>query len=222
MNCVKIWLAVLGSIALLGASPAGCTRQSEPTSAAATAGTAKKLGPEESFKLIVDTFRRGVEEIPVGFVVRREGGHSRMAGKYEVTHHELIPPASEGKPYRAVITVTSQSSYSIQRTNEADENDRENVPDDQSSAIDPLGTSEGANGLEILDPNLVGTPEAKNDTRQPAAGTPEKLIARRPDQSERKYELVHKDGRWSLVTKLDPETEQSIRNAFDQALKTQI
>jgi hypothetical protein len=179
-----------------------------------------KLGPEESFKLIVETFRRGVEDIQIGFVMRQEGGHSMMTGRNKVSH-ELIPPTKDGEPYKATITVTSQSRYSIQRTNVPVESDHKDDVKDQTTSADPLNETDDTSGLEILDPDLVGASGSSSQARRSSAGSTERLVDSRPDQGERKYELVYEKGRWNLVTKLDSETEQSIENAFVQALKTQ-
>jgi hypothetical protein len=199
------------AITLLGATLVGCREASDPRPSAG--GSVKKSGPEESFKLIVETFRRGVEDVPIGFVVRQESGQSMMTGKNEVSH-ELIRPTKEGEPYRATITVTSQSRYSIQRTNE--QQPAEEQPE-EPSALDTNGDSADEDGQEVFDSNLVGGVSAKNETRRSAPGAPEQFIARRPDEGQQKYELVYENGDWHLVTKLDPETEQSIRTAFEHA-----
>jgi hypothetical protein len=47
------------------------------------------------------------------------------------------------------------------------------------------------------------------------------VVARRPEEETRKYELDYVDGRWKLVTELNPDTESSIQNAFKNALDTQ-
>jgi hypothetical protein len=206
--CLSILLL---AISLLGATVVGCREASGPRPS--SRGSVNKSGPEESFKLIVETFRRGVEDVPIGFVVRQESGQSMMTGKNEVSH-ELIRPTKEGEPYRATITVTSQSRYSIQRTNEE-------VPAEEQtenpSALDTTGDSDDDDGQEIFDANLVGGGSAKTDTRRSSPGAPEQFIARRPDEGQQKYDLVYENGDWRLVTKLDPETEQSIRTAFEHA-----
>jgi hypothetical protein len=217
MKRAEISLAMLVSIAVLAIGIVGCDDQSTSTQSAAAARAARNSA-EESFQLIVDTFRRGVEDIPIGFVVRQESGHSMMVGKNEVSH-ELIRPTKEGEPYRAVITVASRSRYSLKRDS-VPEDDSQDKADNQSSGIDSSDES-GDSGTEIIDSDLVSSQDSNNQTRRSNAGSTETMIARRPDEGERNYDLVYDKGRWKLVTKLDPETERSIRNAFDQALKTQ-
>ena len=215
MKRVEIQHALFLSALVLAAGIAGCGQQSTPPSAAYSKNT--KPGPEESFEAIVETFRRGVEDIPIGFVVRQESGHSMMTGKNEVSH-ELIPPAEEGDPYKAIITVNSHSSYSIQRSNTPRDTDADEAGNSGSQSS-VLGED---SGLEILDPELVGVPGASGSTRRAPQASTDKMVDRRANEVVRTYDLVYEQGRWSLVTKLDPETEQSIQNAFDQALKTQI
>src|SRR5688572_23283186 len=102
------------------ASGAGCDQKSSKPVQPIPPAQVAKPGPEESFAVIVETFRRGVEDIPIGFVVRdTAGGHSMMTGRNDVTH-ELIPPAKQGDPYKGVITVESESRYSLQRSEEPD------------------------------------------------------------------------------------------------------
>jgi hypothetical protein len=195
----------------------GCQELSEPTGAAPRH---VKPGPEESFEMIVETVRRGIEDVPIGFVLRDEDGHSMMTGKNEVSH-ELIPPSKEGEPYKAIITVGSQSHYSIQRAT-SDEDDEGQV---EKQRIDSLAQETDETGLEVFDSELVGSSgKAKQDRRPPssAAEKSEKTVTRQADRQERKYEFVYVDGKWTLVTPLDAETEQSIQNAFNRALEMQI
>jgi len=177
-----------------------------------------KPTPEESFDLIVETFKRGVEDIPIGFVVRREGGHSMMSGRNEVSH-ELITPAKEGDPYRGVITVDSEWKYSMQHSDEAEETDREGEPSRQESALDD---GQDPDSIEILDSNLVSGSSPALEDSQSSSATGVKRVTREQDEKKRTYDLVYKNGRWALTTELDPETERSIENAFEKALNTQI
>lgn len=209
--------AVFGLIFAVGAASAvvgvgGCSSSTNGSPAAS------KPTPEKSFELILATFRRGVEDIPVGFVVRQGGGHSMMSGRKEVSH-QLIPPSKKGEPYRATITVESEWKYSVQQSDEPDGPDREEESDQQHS---PLNESANGNGLEILDPDLVASSGAENQSRSSGPANGERRVTRLPDEAVRTYELVYQNGRWSLVTELDPETEQSIERAFTKALDTQI
>ncbi|MEX0612827.1 MAG: hypothetical protein WD738_16060 [Pirellulales bacterium] len=200
----------------------GCQDQSDTRQHTDVRSRHAKPSPEESFALIVETFRRGVEEVPIGFVLHDSEGHSMMTGRNEVSH-ELIPPAKEGDLYKAVITVGSQSRYSIQRlASETDEKDDDQAGD---QTTDSFGESDDKSGLEVYDQDLISDSGGKNQDRRatpsPAEKT-EKTVTRQADRQERKYELVYQNGRWSLITTLDPETEQSIQNAFKRALETQI
>ena len=219
MKCLVVrWYAIL--LVMCGAvGVIGCAKEAGKGSAASAKRA--KPGPEESFELIVETFRRGVEDVPIGFVVRRESGHSRMVGKNDVKH-ELIPPSQEGEPYKAIITVDSKSSYSIQRSGSSDDDDAKQ--DDSSrdaTQADDLANDPG--GVEVFDSDLVNASPSGGSTRGNGEGATEPIVRRQADDwPARKYELEYRSGRWELLTKLDPETEQSIQNAFDQALKTQI
>jgi hypothetical protein len=208
------WFAAAITIIAVAAS---CRQQADVVK---TPAAAADLGPEESFTFIVETFRRNVEDIPIGFVVRDAGGHSMMTGKNEV-RHELKRPEKEGDPYRAIITVESEWRYSMQRTNEVGETDGEDTAKDGSGNVTQ---SQDGTGAEILDPSLVGTAGGEPEVARPSAENSDKsdvTVTRRADKKDSKYDLVYENGRWVLTTKLDPNTEKSIQFAFDRALDTQ-
>jgi hypothetical protein len=221
MKRVEYQLALLTTVATLAAGSMGCTDSSN-LSAGPSGGetrTLQKSGPEDSFDVILETFRRGVEGVKIGFVARREGGHSMMSGDNKVSH-ELIPPRNDGDPYKAIITVESQSSYSLQRTITTDDHEENNNSGSKNSSPG-LGSED--NPVDILDSDLVGNPTEAAAPSRAQANVDSTTIARRPQAPTKKsYELQYENGRWGLVTKLDPETEQGIKNAFDHALKTQI
>src|SRR5262245_3334264 len=83
---------------------AGC---SSSTSGPSTAPVAAKPTPEQSFDMIMETFRRRIEGTPSGFVVDNAGGgRSRLMASNKVSS-EVFPPEKEGDPYRAEVTVFS-------------------------------------------------------------------------------------------------------------------
>jgi hypothetical protein len=214
----EVTLALCTMVCALGM--AGCEEKSPRVIQPVTQRISANPTPEEKFNYIVATFRRGVEESNIYFRVPREGGHSMLAGHNEVTH-ELVKPTKEGEPYRGIITVVSQSHYSIQRsTDRPEDSPREEEAYNQDSES-PLGDLNSADGIGILDSDLARS-ESSGAGAQPNAVTSESTVARRKDQTDRKYELEYHNGRWTLLTKLDPETEQGIQYAFDHALKTQI
>ena len=97
--------------ALLLFVAASCTSCSDGKPSPAAASRNAKPTPEESFNTIVETFRRRIEDTPVGFVASNSTGRSSMIGTNKVSS-ELIRPTNEADPYKAVITVTSESRYS--------------------------------------------------------------------------------------------------------------
>jgi hypothetical protein len=151
--------------------------------------------------------------------VRQESGQSMMVGKNEVSE-KLIRPTKEGEPYRAIITVASESRYSIQRNRE--ETPPEEEQEGQSAESDLIDEPVEEDGQEILDSELIGGSSSKNQTRRTPPGATEQFVARQRDEGRRDYELVYENGQWRLITELDPETERATRDAFERALKTQI
>jgi hypothetical protein len=221
MKRVDLRVVAYLSVVALVAAVSGCEEQPTLGLRSPTTRTIGKLGPEESFELIVETFRRGVEDVPIGFRMTREGGHSRMSGRNEVKH-ELIRPAKDGDPYKGIIIVESESHYSIQRQTDRHEEPQPKEKSDKEDVQSILDASGEPSGTEILDSALVGTAGAGEQNSRPQLPIGDNIVARRPDQLERKYDLIYANGRWELVTKLDKDTEQSIENAFQHALQTQI
>jgi hypothetical protein len=178
-----------------------------------------KSSPEQRFQNILDSFRRKIEGQPVGFVVAEGGSRTTMMGSNKVTA-ELIRPETPNGHFKAVVTVSTQSHYSVRRTLEAEESEREKNP--QNQGTDALADPNGKQGIGILERDLAsGT---QNDASQSATKTTlpgEDIVTRRPHEDIRKYELQDDGNRWVLITKPDPKTEQSIEFAFREALARQ-
>ena len=173
--------------------------------------------PKSASKHILDSFRRKIEDQPVGFVVSEGGSRTTMTGTNKVTA-ELIRPQTADGHFKAVITVSSQSRYSLRHTKtDADETEREQKAKNQGT--NPLADPKDK-GVGILEPDLA----ARNDSSQSASkitAPDEGLVTRRPYGDDRKFELEDDGSRWVLITKTDPKTEQSIEFAFSEALAHQ-
>jgi hypothetical protein len=205
-------IAALCTGTIVAGLGAGCQKKTEAVPQPAVTTQPPSLTPEESFAQIVETFRRGMEEIPIHFVAPdASGGHSMMTGRIEVSH-ELVQPANETEKLKGIITVRSQMRYSLKRSNEA-------PATGESESDDLSGVLDDESDTQVFDPALVETSEPSRTTSRP--GKPEVTVASEENKSERKYELVYEDGRWVLTTKLDPETEKSVQNAFEHALSSQ-
>jgi hypothetical protein len=202
-------------VCLLGVT-ASCTHQSAATTTAAAKKHAKP-GPEESFQTIMDTFRRRMEETPVLFVVNNSNGRTSMTGTNKVSS-EVTPPKSQDEPYKATITVHSESRYSVKVSAEtADDSGH----DKNSNKSDRLLQDKDQKGNESFEPSFAkGSNDASKSTA-PTTHATEQVLPH-TDIEEHKYDLVYQDGRWVLVTELNKETEQAVQNAFKSALETQI
>lgn len=202
---------MLGAALLVVGGFAACNREvrTTPVNPARHANPT----PEQAFDTIFDTFRRRIEETPVGFVVTDSTSRTSMVGTNKVSK-ELFPPAKEGEPYKAVITVTSESRYSILRTKESDDNSTDQNGGRKNN--DPLADNSDKEG-ELGEPMLKTKPDigksriATDVIKAPAEDKPD----------VRKYDLHYENGRWVLDTVPNANTEQSIQNAFKNALDTQ-
>lgn len=203
--------------AILALFPAiGCQKKPADAHAAKIASKSASPTPEESFATIVETFRRSVEEVPIGFSIQdSSGSQTMMTGKRTVAH-KLLPPQKEGDPLKAEIKVTSNTQYLVQRSSgqpAADESERSDYSQDSANDAD----------VEIFDPAVASASDAAAKPRaaQGKLDSNAGPVHRRENKFERTYELVYENGRWKLLTELDPKTEESIKFAFDRALGTQ-
>lgn len=200
---------------------AGCGESSSGPSAGTVAA---KPTPEQSFEVIMATFKRRIEDTPSGFVTERDGGRSRLMASNKVSS-QIFPPAKEGDPYRAEVTVVSETRYSLQRS--VEEPDESTKKDDQrnnqrsgSGSLDDPGNT--GRGVDILDPGLVVSSGGGSPSPHGSPGAADSVITRRNDEEKRSFELEYRDGRWKLLTAPDPETERAIELAFQESLGTQI
>ncbi|HEX3601528.1 MAG TPA: hypothetical protein VHU84_15360 [Lacipirellulaceae bacterium] len=210
--------------AALLAAIAVCSSCSHPNDGSHMSAAAKiaKPGPEESFKEIVETFRRRMEQTPIGFVVTNPNGRSTMTGQNKVSD-ELIKPAKEGDPYKAVITVESQSRYSVKVSADSTEDTSRDKNNSKNERLLP-DDNDKDKGPKPFDPNLTN-PKAATETATAKSGTStrggDQVLPREETKDVRKYDLIYENGRWKLLTKLDKDTEQATQNAFNSALDSQ-
>lgn len=214
MNRPALRRSILVLSLAIAALSAGCDRRLANGQSSSSA----KNTPEERFQRILESFRRKIEDQPVGFVVSDGGSRTTMMGMNKVTS-ELIPPQNADGHFKAVITVSSQSRYSLRR---AKIDETEHDQNAKKQGTNPLADPKEKQGVGILEPDLSGA--ARTDTSQSAPKLPqseEDIVSRRPDEDVRKFELEDDGSRWVLVTKPDPKTEQSIAFAFSEALAHQ-
>ena len=213
MNRPALRRSILVLSLAIPALSAGCDRHLAGKPAVA------KSTPEERFQRILDSFKHKIEGQPVGFVVAEGGSRTTMMGTNKVTS-ELIRPESPDGHFKGVITVSSESRYSVRRTKTSDESEREKNGQNQGSSL--LDDPKEKKGVGILEPDLASGAHgeaSKSATKAPQPA--EDIVTRRPNEDVRKYELVDDGDRWVLITKPDPKTEQSIEFAFSEALARQ-
>jgi hypothetical protein len=204
------------------AIPALCLGCNQHASAGKPAVIAKST-PEERFQRILESIRHKIDGQPFGFVVADGGTRTTMLGTNKVSS-KLIPPEDSIDHFRAVITIETESHYSLRRsknsTAEDTERDQSGKNPNQNQKV--LADPKEKKGIGILDPDLAGNSHNDNSQSAPKSKEPgEDTVTRQRDEEVRNYELVDNGGRWVLLTKLDPKTEQSIQFAFDEALARQ-
>lgn len=209
-----LWKSIL-SVCFAALVGSGCGRELPSQDQSAS----ERPAAEVSFETIAEAVKDGIEvrggDVS-GFVTQETSVSSRFQVHNTVTSL-LIPPATPNDPYRGTITVTSRSIYSLRRAAEEDDKkDQENAPAD--NGFGPSDDSEESDsGFNSLDRDLVSDSSGDEQTR----ATELDSVQRRADEDVRAYDLVYKDGRWELTSKLDPKTEKSVENAFNRALSLQ-
>lgn len=194
--CVAVLLTAITSV--------GCDKS------APTAASTAPASPEESFKFIMATLRRGLETASSGVLTGgRDGGYTALSVNNKISE-EYLPPVKDGEPHRARITIDSESQVTIQ-------------PGGGDRRADQLdGDDEGgATGTDSLDPVTIRQ-AAQNANRQTTPGARSDVPVARPNKVTISYELIHQNGRWELVNPIDREKDQAAFEAFDYALKTQL
>jgi hypothetical protein len=213
----SIVLTAFLSTSIVALAGTGCRQEATPPAPAVS----ERPTPEKSFAEIVDVFKNGME-IPgsntSGFLTESGSASSRFQVHNTVTSR-LIPPTGADDFYHGMITVSSQSIYSLRRSAEEEaEKEQPNAAEGNGFGTMEEGHETGTE-FQSFDGGLVTDPtssdEAKSETDEPT------VVQRRPDQVDRVYELVYRGGRWELASKLDPKTEASVANAFDRALRLQ-
>lgn len=192
----------------------GCKQQAAPV-AQPVSGRAT---PEESFEEIVSVLKEGLE-LPggqaSGFMTSSSSASSRFQVHNTVSSN-LIPPSNADEPYRGEITVSTQSIYSLRKSAEEEAEDAKKKSSANRGSALLEESAESGPGFSSLDESLVT--ESKDDK----SGRPDiESVQRRADKIDRKFELVYKNDRWELVTKIDKEQEAAIENAFERALRLQ-
>jgi hypothetical protein len=186
----------------------GCDK-SAPSVSSQTPAT-----PEESFRSIVDTIRRGIETSGgalAGGVPHRDGGLTTIAISNKVVD-EYIPPTNEGDAPRAKISIESESQIIIQRAPIGDgraEQPAENVDADSAGFT-----------VDVSDP--VTMSQSRSTSRRAARSSSPDVPVARPNKTTATYDLIHKNGRWELAAEIDREKNLAAYEAFDYALKTQF
>jgi hypothetical protein len=191
---------------LFAVSLSACDKPAQQTEAS-------RPSPQESFEFIASTIRRGIEPTSGGML---SGGLSTTAGGYTALSiknkvvDEYIAPSTDADPPRGRITIESESEVTIQP------GARNDGARDGEGATERGTPGEGTSDIE----------SKMSSARDPSRGKEGPSLSDAPlprsNKSSATYELIHQNGRWELVTKIDQEKDQAAFEAFQYALKTQL
>jgi hypothetical protein len=198
---------------LLLATGAGCQR------GAASADAPKKSTPQESLESVLTTFRRGMETgagsivASSGSLAHQDGGVSVYTIENQVSHEYLPAEQADGE-HRAKITVESRSRFSIKPA-QGNKDSRDDTS--EKSAREGAGTASGAAGAGV-----GGGLSSGGGSRSTSRGVGGEVPEAHKNTEIRTYELAYRNGRWELVTAIDPETDKAALEAFKYAIQTQL
>lgn len=196
----------------------GCDRSAAPTANVAVA----EPGPEEKFDNVLQLVREGVGDstVAAGSAAPLVPGGPQPQWTTRV-EHKLIPPAVEGSPFRAVVTIRTTGSIMVRVPDpepiEVEERGRGAGVDPSADPLlaDPLSVDLAAPGADPLGPITRKRPKPKSPLRSP--------IQMVDSESEREFELRYVDNRWELVTELSPtdRDDELYYRTFERALRLQ-
>jgi hypothetical protein len=200
--------ALLLGAAALAIVTIGCKEPAPP---------AKPVTPESTFEAIVESISEALEirsGEDGGFLSAGTGVSSRFR-VHNTIESKLIPPAKADEPYRGEIAVITRSIYSLRTSPEDEKDDDKKKPNANRNSSLLEESAESGPGFSSLDESLVAEADDKSGRIEVES------VQRRADTVERKYELVLKNNRWELVSKIDKEKDAAIENAFQRALSQQ-
>jgi hypothetical protein len=191
---------------------AGCDQKP----AAQVQPTAARPTPEKSFEDLARIAQDGIElsagSSATGRVSQKTGASSRFQ-VYNTVTSEFIPPANANEVPRGTITVTTKSVYSLRQS--AEDNDDEVVEQKGFNLMDEADGQDS--GYKVMDEQLITETPANNKRGKEEIES----VQRHADEDVRTYDFAYENNRWVLKSKLDPDTEKSIENAFERALRLQ-
>jgi hypothetical protein len=215
------WAACL---AIISCSTIGCKNEGQQAAAGSGAEAEEEdsRSPEQRFESILERFRQSIETnepgVVSGFTIsEKDGGRSRLTFQTDVSH-KLFPPKNPDEIYRAEITVTTRSRYSMilpQDTPAKEEKDTK-TPDDEQGDSDLIND----NWDDDLSGRLLESQQSSANEKSARARSPltDEILATPPTEDVQTFELAYKGDRWVLSTK--PQLE-SINEALEHALTQQ-
>jgi hypothetical protein len=214
--------SILYGSALSGSAILGCQQHAATSSHQTDTRPAAEQSFEEIAHVVKSALETGAGGVQGGFVDDKGNARSQFSVHNDVKS-EIIPPTAPSENYRAKITVTSRTTYSLRRipdsekkSNDQDSKKKNNGQDSGANPADDAPKT-GPNGVEVLDQDLVSTSKGK----PLPGGKLDDAVSRLADEESRTYDLAYENGHWALKTELDPKTEQSVSNAFKFALSQQ-
>lgn len=196
---------LLAALASLGCEP--------PVERDAAAQADPLPTPEERFESIVTTLKRQLENEKLSGLNAKTQYNSPPGSpitnaKVRVLH-ELIPPESEGEPYRGVVSLSTKSTVTVVLAEPSGEEAADSAAKRKAKLAELETDLEGVADLDTL-----MSPSASR-----AAASPIHEI--KPDETASRFELEYRDGLWRLVSELDRENEPFYAVAIEYALKRQ-
>lgn len=187
------------------------------------------VGPEESFKRIMERLKRRLEQGPRHVVSSGLGGESGATSSFSLQTNvtgELLEPEDEGTPHRAEVIIRTHADYVHTRTAPEAPSERPNgEAADSLDAIlngDAAAAGIGEDPLLTPDLSLSEDPLAADAPagEEKEEGEPGTDTLTDPYDEVNRYELVYKDRRWVLAEPI-AEDREALQRIFEYALEGQ-
>ncbi len=166
--------------------------------------------PEQVFDEIVESVKEAMENSQNrGMILFDANSGSRGTVRYTVTG-KLVPPPDAATPLRGKVSIVVRSHFVSGQTPEPTE--------DEPEPEDDLGLPAGVELAEGVDPELFAPKPRPRANEKPPIDTDKRTHELREESS---YLLEYQNGKWQLVSELDPKVESALQMAFDRAIDRQ-
>ncbi|WP_145251752.1 hypothetical protein [Aeoliella mucimassa] len=192
----------------------GCDSESDSSTPVAV----QEVSPQEKFDRVLDKLREQLQGTgPRHHTIHDSAGSGMATISYEIEVTETVDSVIEpGKPLKATIEVTQNTSYSSLRTESSDDEAETEEPD--QSPVDPL-ESLGKEEKDLLGDDSIGEEFLKPTS--PKLDLPRAITKPIERSKTVTYQLIFENNRWRMAVPPSKDSLDSTNLAMQMALDRQ-